>query len=90
LRKKQPPTKKKEKRKTQIKGQHQEGQQRSTHIHSLDEKSHPIQRAEFPTGVLVGAGSCWPNNTPYIPLFKPNLNLNIISLEYLINFLVHV
>jgi hypothetical protein len=34
--------------------------ERSTHIQALDEKSHPIQWTEFPTGALVGAGSCWP------------------------------
>jgi hypothetical protein len=29
-------------------------------IQGLLEKSHPIQWTEFPTGALVGAGSCWP------------------------------
>jgi len=48
-------------KKIQRKGQHQKGQQRSTHIQSLDEKSHPIQWTEFPTGALVSADSRWPN-----------------------------
>jgi len=33
----------------------------NAHIQPLDEKSHPIQWTELPTGALVGAaGSRWP------------------------------
>ncbi len=42
--------------KNQRKGHRQKRQQRSTHIQPLDEKSQQIQRTEFPTGALVGAG----------------------------------
>jgi len=49
----------KKKKKPQRQGQHQKGQQTSTHIQPQDEKSRPIQWTEFPTGALVGAGSCW-------------------------------
>jgi hypothetical protein len=44
------------KKKKPRKGQHQKGQQMSVHIQPLDEKSHPIQWTEFPTGVLVDIG----------------------------------
>jgi hypothetical protein len=49
------------KQKNQRKGEHKT----SKHIQPLDEKSQPIQWTEFPTGVLVGAGSCWPYMTTH-------------------------
>jgi len=52
--------KKPAKKKPERQGQHQKGQQRSTHIQLVDEKSHPIQWTEFLTGALVGAASCCP------------------------------
>jgi ribosomal protein S25 len=53
----------KRKRKKSKKRSAQKGQQRPRHIQPLDEKSHPIQWTEFPTGVVVGAGSCWPRKS---------------------------
>jgi hypothetical protein len=46
----------------------QKGQQSSTHNQPLDEISHPIQWTEFPTGVLVAAGSCWPRKSTILLL----------------------
>jgi hypothetical protein len=60
LRKKTTCKRKRQKRK---KRSAQKGEQRSTHIQPLDEKSHPIQWTEFPTGVLVAAGSRWPRKS---------------------------
>jgi hypothetical protein len=60
LTKKKPAKKKKKKKQKKKKNSPPKRSSWSTHIQPLDEKSHPIQWTEFPTGALVGACSCWP------------------------------